>query len=610
MEKEETVEKQSRVKKHTAAHSRKVWIAVGIGAGMLVLIYLIGAIFYHSHFLPGTTINGTSVANKSASAAENLFLTQAQDYVLTLTERDSATEEISGTEIDLEVSFDGEFAELISKQNAFAWVGALFHGNEETVTGAVQYNESTLNTILASLDCMEESTWTTSENASLSAYSDGYTLEDAVYGTAIDVEAFYAAVEDAVSGVSTELDMSEAGCYDDPTYEADSDEAQAMLATANTYTGVTITYTFGSSSEVVDGAKISEWIVVDDQMNVSLDESLVAEYVSGLASSYNTAGQSKTLVTAYGSTVTVPGGTYGWKINQDDTVSALIAQITSGEDYEGDVEYTQTAESHDGNDYGSTYVEINLSAQHLYYYVNGEQLVSTDFVSGCVEDGNETPTGAYFVTYTEKDATLNGENYSTDVSYWMPFAGNVGMHDATWRSSFGGAIYLYSGSHGCVNLPYSAAQTIFNNISAGTAVLVYELDGTENAAVDAYYAAQKVEKLIGKIGDVTKKSESAITKAREAYDALTSTGQGYVDNYDTLTAAEKAYAKLVENEEAQDAADEVIDLIKDIGTVTSDSGSAITAARSAYDALSKKAKKLVTNYSKLKAAESAYAALQ
>ena len=55
----------------------------------------------------------------------------------------------------------------------------------------------------------------------------------------------------------------------------------------------------------------------------------------------------------------------------------------------------------------------------------------------------------------------------------MPFLGGYGLHDANWRSSFGGTIYYYDGSHGCVNLPSSAAKKIYNNVSVGTKVILY-----------------------------------------------------------------------------------------------------------------------------------------
>lgn len=99
--------------------------------------------------------------------------------------------------------------------------------------------------------------------------------------------------------------------------------------------------------------------------------------------------------------------------------------------------------------------------------------MSTDFVSGDPTHGNQTSTGVYSLKYKERNATLKGEDYATPVSFWMPFNDGQGMHDATWRSSFGGSIYMGSGSHGCVNLPYSAAASIYENISSGDPVIVY-----------------------------------------------------------------------------------------------------------------------------------------
>ena len=68
----------------------------------------------------------------------------------------------------------------------------------------------------------------------------------------------------------------------------------------------------------------------------------------------------------------------------------------------------------------------------------------------------------------------NGEpEYESPVSYWMPFYDGCGFHDATWRGSFGGSIYTYNGSHGCVNMPYSAAQELFEYVDGGTVVVIY-----------------------------------------------------------------------------------------------------------------------------------------
>ena len=55
----------------------------------------------------------------------------------------------------------------------------------------------------------------------------------------------------------------------------------------------------------------------------------------------------------------------------------------------------------------------------------------------------------------------------------MPFNGGIGFHDATWRGWFGGDIFYWSGSHGCVNMPYSAAEELYGIIEEGVPVIVY-----------------------------------------------------------------------------------------------------------------------------------------
>lgn len=57
----------------------------------------------------------------------------------------------------------------------------------------------------------------------------------------------------------------------------------------------------------------------------------------------------------------------------------------------------------------------------------------------------------------------------------MPFNGNIGLHDADWRTSFGGQIYRTNGSHGCVNLPPDYARRIYDVVQTGTPVICYNL---------------------------------------------------------------------------------------------------------------------------------------
>ena len=221
----------------------------------------------------------------------------------------------------------------------------------------------------------------------------------------------------------------------------------------------------------------------------------------------------------------------------------MMEDIKSGKSVEREPVYSQTANSHGENDYGNSYVEINLTSQHLFVYKNGSLVVDSDFVSGNLSKGHGSPTGAFSVTYTTTDAVLRGEDYATPVKYWMPFAGDVGMHDASWRKSFGGNIYKTNGSHGCINLPTSVAKTIYNTIEKGWPVLVYTLPGTESAA-QLQQDVQTVIDLINSIGEVTADSETVIASARSQYDALPDSTKANVTNYDVLVAAEASLAQI------------------------------------------------------------------
>jgi hypothetical protein len=77
-----------------------------------------------------------------------------------------------------------------------------------------------------------------------------------------------------------------------------------------------------------------------------------------------------------------------------------------------------------------------------------------------------TPAGICLVYNKALDYTLVGPGYRTPVSYWMPFNGAVGFHDAWWRGAFGGNICEWDGSHGCVNMPVDMAEKAFDLITS------------------------------------------------------------------------------------------------------------------------------------------------
>ena len=134
---------------------------------------------------------------------------------------------------------------------------------------------------------------------------------------------------------------------------------------------------------------------------------------------------------------------------------------------------------------------------HVYVEKDGRRFSSnlTEEDEECLEqmDVRESLERCDSLTLTSVSYTHLDVYKRQPVSYWMPFNGNIGMHDASWRSSFGGDIYKTNGSHGCINLPVSVAQELYGYVEKGTPVICYYLPGTEAVKEDAAASGEEAE---------------------------------------------------------------------------------------------------------------------
>lgn len=120
------------------------------------------------------------------------------------------------------------------------------------------------------------------------------------------------------------------------------------------------------------------------------------------------------------------------------------------------------------------YIEVDISDQKLYYYVNNELVVETPIITG-YDNKHDTRLGSFQIYEKTKGRYLAGEDYRVWVDYWMRFDKGIGLHDASWRHGvFGGEIYKKNGSHGCVNMPSDKAAYVYENAKMKTRVLVHE----------------------------------------------------------------------------------------------------------------------------------------
>ena len=234
----------------------------------------------------------------------------------------------------------------------------------------------------------------------------------------------------------------------------------------------------------VDKSLIATWLTWNDKMEVSIDETKVKEWMHDFCSTYDSVGKARSITSPTGKTASVSGGTYGWSVDEAEEIRELIENIKSGERVEREPVYEKTAASHSQQDWGDTYVEVDLSTQHMWYIVNGSVQLETDVVTGLASDPNRaTPSGVYSILEMKRDKVLTGETnpstrepiYRTKVSYWMRVTWTgIGFHDAIWQSAFGGNRYQTSaGSHGCINMPLDQAA-LYDMLEMGTPVVIHE----------------------------------------------------------------------------------------------------------------------------------------
>ncbi|HEY5524674.1 MAG TPA: L,D-transpeptidase/peptidoglycan binding protein, partial [Clostridium sp.] len=435
----------------------------------VLVIYLGISIYFTNHFYFSTKINNIDASGKTVEEVGE----QIKAYTLKLEERDGVNEEIKAEDIGLKYASEDKIQALKDSQNPFGWVASIFNKDENNVSDMVTYDKELLKKYVDKLSCFDSSKIIEPQNPKLEYTDKGYEIIDEVYGNKINKDTLDDNVVNAILTGKTTINLESINCYETTKYTASSQEVMDAKNNLDKYTSSKITYTFGEKTEDLDGSTIHSWLSVDENMGVIFDEKKIENYVDTLGSKYNTVGNTRDFKTSSGTTVKVSGGTYGWLINSEEEVQALITSIKEGQTITKEPIYSQKGITRNANEIGSTYVEINMSNQHLSFYKNGSLIVEGSVVTGNVSNGTSTPTGTYYIEYVEKNATLKGEGYSVPVSYWMPFNNGIGIHDATWRSSFGGSIYKSSGSHGCVNAPYSLANTIFNNIDAGTPVVCF-----------------------------------------------------------------------------------------------------------------------------------------
>lgn len=465
---------------------KKILTGAGIVVLVLGIVYGAGVFYYKDRFFQGTEINGLVCENLTAKDAEKKLKEKVENYTLEILWKEKEKGLIQGEEIGYTYVSDDKAAKLLSEQNPFLWLSGFFRKNQYQAAETARFDEKKLKERLESFPCMKEENMTQPKDAYIAFEGNQFVIKEEIQGTVIDKDAFFEKVKETVSQSGTEISAEEAGVYKAPSITRENADLKRQQEIWNSCAAVTVKYIFGNKTEVLDGMTVKDWLTYDEAGNYvenpAVLQQRVREYVQILGEKYNTVGKPRIITSTYtGQPVSVEGGSYGFLIDEKGEREQLLADIQGHVNTQREPVYARRGAAYGENDLGNTYVELDLSAQHLWYYKDGALLMESDFVSGTYYNyERRTPGGTYFLNYKQRNQVLRpapnpdgSYDYESPVSYWLPFNGGIGLHDANWRWNFGGSIYLYSGSHGCINLPVSFAGGFYENIEPGCPIVCF-----------------------------------------------------------------------------------------------------------------------------------------
>lgn len=472
---------------------RKKWPTLVLA--LLVLLagaYIAGAVAFMQCFMPKTSLNGTDVSLKTISDVAKLNADSANEFSFAVT-GDGVDLNISAA--DIKAAYDGEsFARsAIAQQKPWLWPFEILSEHKLEIENKLSYDAARLEDIVGSAVDATNKDATEPKDASVAYNKDSkrYEVVPEVLGSSVKKAEAIAQVRDALNAGETSTELGD-DLLEKPKILSTDEKLTGAVNKANSYLDATQELVYKDQVVAsVDEERLQEWVSMSDDLEVSFDKEACTKWARGeLSEKLDSYGSTRTYTRPDGPTIEVSGGTYGWIIDGGQVAEDIAKNVEAGTAGKVELSFKQEAERWNpgGQDWGDKFMDVDLSEQHVRYFVDGEYIWESDCVSGGLDNKGEmhsTPTGVYAINSNKRSGNvkLTGKTdpvtlepeYISYVDWWMPFIDDsVAFHDADWRSSFGGEIYLSNGSHGCVNLPVDKAAELYGILEVGTPVVVHD----------------------------------------------------------------------------------------------------------------------------------------
>ena len=452
--------------------------------GMIVGFFVVGAhlaaqTWYGDRILPGVVVAGKNVGGLTVAQARSVIQKDVADYRLRL---DVAGEKYVLAAADLGVTFDVESTvDSAYASGRDSWLPPLHH---EPLDLSYRLNRTQLNAFASSVS---SKVGTPPVDAGVVVSGGALSTVPDKNGLSIDKVGLQRLIEDDVGSPGAALLSLK------PREQVADIQSAALaptIAETKRLMAVPIVLTYADQTYIPTPSQIGQWIAFLKQADglafklvPQVDTSKLKNYVQGVANKINIAPVNQKVNIENGVSKVVQVGVDGLAIDQDGLTAAITAAVNSQTPLTftitaGPIPFKTISTNLVSLDLGS-YVEVNLSTQHLWVWQDHNVIYESPVTSGATGAGLGTVTGLFSIYYKTTNTHLvgyqYGYNYDVPVKYWMPFYSGYGLHDAVWRNgNFGGQDYYYGGSHGCVNLPDATAEFIYNWSIVGTPVWIHK----------------------------------------------------------------------------------------------------------------------------------------
>ena len=449
------------------SYRKKNWLLHFVIMFFIALTILAITTFHYvnTHFREGTFIQGVDCSQLTIEQARKKIEEEMQNQKITFK---FLKAEYTATYGQFDVTLNGTEALEEIMQNQYSNPQVEYFLTDKNV------DEEKVISYLSAIPELKEENMTKPQNAFLELRGEKMVIVPEVEGHWIEFDEacdFVINFLKESGNPNHTLDM-ERLMYCLPDVRSNNTEIVRQQQEINRILNTTINFQLADGSiYTLDSNTMKDWVVEKDGVYSVDIEGNLPTFIENLKNAINNANEYIRFYATGVGYVQVPSMEAKTPIlDEEKQEEWIISQLGNNKVIDTKPIYSRSPV----NEQLSSWVEVDITRQKVFMYVDGECILETDCVTGT--DGlHSTPTGVFFLNNKVTDTILtDNKTYASWVMYWMPFYRGYGFHDANWRDEFGGSIYKTSGSHGCINLPHDAAEIMFQNINYDMPIFIYE----------------------------------------------------------------------------------------------------------------------------------------